>query len=193
MTPRIVFWLQGITLAWMLAECGISLYAAAAAHSIALLAFGSDSLVELFSAVITLMSFLPAFALPKERAARWAGVLLFVLAGVVGVIAIAALAGGIRPDTSPAGIAITAAALIVMPGLAWLKRKTARSTENRALAADAMQSATCAYLAAMTLAALCLQAFFPLWWLDPVAALCAIPILLVEGRRARRGDNCGCC
>src|ERR1700676_2729571 len=49
------------------------------------------------------------------------------------------------------------------------------------------------YLAAITLTALCLQAFFPLRWLDPVAALCAIPILIVEGRRAFRGESCGCC
>jgi len=40
--PAAVFWLQGITLLWMLVECGLSLYAAAAAaaHSPAMLAFG---------------------------------------------------------------------------------------------------------------------------------------------------------
>ena len=45
-----VLWLQGITLAWMLVEFGVAAYAAATAHSPALLAFGSDSLVELLSA-----------------------------------------------------------------------------------------------------------------------------------------------
>ena len=34
-----VFWLQGITLIWMLVECGLSLYAAATARSPAMLAF----------------------------------------------------------------------------------------------------------------------------------------------------------
>ena len=43
-----VFWLQGITLIWMLVECGLSLYAAAAARSPAMIAFGSDSFVELW-------------------------------------------------------------------------------------------------------------------------------------------------
>lgn len=191
--PRIVFWLQGLTLAWMLAECGIALYAAATAHSIALLAFGADSLVELLSAAVALMSFLPAFALNKTRAAHWAGLLLFALAGVVTVAALTSLVAGIRPRTSPAGMAITVAALIAMPTLAWLKRRAAKATGNRALAADAVQSATCAYLAAVTLLGLGINSMFHISWIDSMAALAAIPILVIEGRRALRGESCGCC
>ena len=56
-----VLWLQGITLAWMLVECGVSLYAAALARSPAMLAFGSDSLIELLSATVVLLQFLPRF------------------------------------------------------------------------------------------------------------------------------------
>jgi len=44
-----------------------------------------------------------------------------------------------------------------------------------------VQSATCAYLAALTLGGLLLRSFFGLRWLDPVAALAAVPILIVEG------------
>jgi divalent metal cation (Fe/Co/Zn/Cd) transporter len=46
---------------------------------------------------------------------------------------------------------ITVAALVVMPLLAWLKRKAAHAVDSCTLAADAVQSATCAYLAALTL------------------------------------------
>src|SRR5579864_5172483 len=72
-----VFWLQGITLAWMLVECGVSLYAAALAHSPAMLAFGSDSLIELFSATVVIFQLLPHFPLTQKRANRTAGLLLF--------------------------------------------------------------------------------------------------------------------
>lgn len=191
--PRTVLWLQGISLAWMLAECGVSLYAAANAHSVALLTFGADSFIELLSAAVALMSFLPAFPLTRERAARWEGFLLFALAGFVAVAATAALAEGIRPDTSLAGMAITVAALIAMPVLAWLKRRTAKKTGNRALAADAVQSATCAYLAGVTLLGLGINAAFHIRWIDSAAALVAIPVLIIEGRRALRGESCGCC
>jgi len=185
--------LQAITLVWMVVECGVSLGAAVAAHSPALLAFGSDSFVELLSAVIVLLQFLPSFPLNKTRAAQTTGVLLFLLAAVVAVSAVLALVRGVRPETSFAGIGITAAALIGMPILARKKRAAARATNNRALAADAVQSAACAYLAAVTLLGLAFNAVFHLSWVDSGAALVAIPILVIEGRRAMRGESCGCC
>ncbi len=192
-TPQAVFWLQGITLAWMLVETAGSLYSAKQAHSAALLAFGSDSLVELLSATVVLLSFLPNFSLSKERAERWAWILLFVLAGVVALAAMASLVYRVRPETSSLGIGITIAALIIMPLFAWGKRRTAHAIQNRALAADAVQSATCAYLAALTLAGLAINAAFHIHWIDSVAALAALPILIVEGRGAMRGESCGCC
>jgi len=68
-----------------------------------------------------------------------------------------------------------------------------QDTLDKALAADATQSATCAYLAAVTLAGLLIFAVWHIAWVDTVAALAAIPILVVEGRRAWRGEGCGCC
>jgi divalent metal cation (Fe/Co/Zn/Cd) transporter len=190
---RKVIWLQSITLTWMLAECGVALYGATSAHSAALLAFGSDSFVELLSATVVLLAILPSFPLTKDRAIRLAGALLFVLAGVVAVVTLLSLVYRVKPETSWSGIAITCAALVVMPILAWEKSRVARTTDNQALAADAVQSATCAYLAAVTLAGLAINAIWHISWVDSVAALLAIPILIYEGRRAFRGESCGCC
>jgi divalent metal cation (Fe/Co/Zn/Cd) transporter len=188
--PRAVAWLQWITIAWMALECGASLWAAARSHSVALLAFGSDSLVEMLSATVVLLQFLPRFPLKKMYADRAAGVLLFALALVV--VCIAWLARGRPMETSRVGIGVTALALVVMPVLAWMKRRQARLMNNRALAADATQSATCAYLAAVTLAGLASYAVWHVRWVDTVAALVAVPVILVEGRRAWRGEGCGC-
>ena len=190
--PATVFWLQGITLAWMLVECGISLYAAATARSPALLAFGSDSFVELLSACVVLLQFVPRISISERAATRLAAVLLFALAGVVSAVAILSLSLHLHPHTSPLGIAITLAALLAMPLLAKLKRREALRANNSALAADAVQSATCAYLAAIALAGLALNALFHIAWFDSVAALIAIPLLLQEGREAWRGQSCGC-
>lgn len=188
-----VLWIQGVTLAWMLVEVGVSAYAAVTAHSPAMLAFGSDSLVELLSATVVLLQWVPSMSISERRASRTAGALLFVLAIVVAGIAIAALVLGLRPETSYAGIAITVAALIVMPVLAFLKRREARRSKNAALAADAVQSATCAYLALIALTGLAINAAFHIGWFDSVAALVAVPILVKEGRSAWRGHGCGCC
>ena len=188
-----VFWIQGVTLAWMLVEFGVSAYAAVTAHSPAILAFGSDSLVELLSATVVLLQWIPSMPISERRASRIAGALLFVLAFVVTAIAVASLALRLRPATSYAGIAITIAALIAMPVLAFLKRREARRNKNAALAADAVQSATCAYLALIALAGLAINAAFHVAWFDSVAALVAVPILVKEGRSAWQGHACGCC
>jgi divalent metal cation (Fe/Co/Zn/Cd) transporter len=188
-----VFWLQGITLVWMLAECGLSLYAAASAHSPVMLAFGSDSLVELLSAVVVLLQYLPRASISERTAGRTAGVLLYVLAFVVCAIAALSLALRQHPSTSWLGIGVTLAALIVMPALAWLKRKEARRSNNAALAADAVQSATCAYLAAIALTGLAVNALFHIAWFDSLAALVAVPLLLKEARDAWQGKSCACC
>ena len=188
-----IVWLQAVTLAWMVVECGVSLAGAVAAHSPALLAFGADSFVELLSAIIVLLQYLPSFPLNKRRAARSTGVLLFLLAAVVALSAALALLRRVHPETSFAGIGITAAALIGMPILARKKRVAAMATNNPALAADAVQSATCAYLAGVTLLGLALNAVFHLSWVDSAAAFIAIPIIVMEGRRAMRGESCNCC
>lgn len=190
---RAVWWLQGVTLAWMLVECGVALYAAQAAHSPAMLAFGSDSLVELLSATVVLLQYVPAVAIEKRRAARAAAALLFVLASLVTAVAIGALVLHVQPEASRGGIAITVAALVAMPLLSWLKRREARRRNDAALAADAMQSATCAWLALTTLIGVAANATLHLAWMDSAAALIAVPLLIKEGRSAWRGDTCQCC
>jgi divalent metal cation (Fe/Co/Zn/Cd) transporter len=188
-----VLWIQGVTLAWMLIECGASLYAAAVAHSPAMLAFGSDSLVELLSATLVLVQFSSPKMVSERNAGRIAGALLFLLALTVAAAAALSLALRLRPETSRLGMVITVAALVAMPILAALKRREARRTNNVALAADAIQSATCAYLALVTLTGLTANAAFHIPWVDSLAALVAVPILLREGRLAWQGHACGCC
>src|SRR5260370_12377410 len=139
-----VFWLQGVTLIWMLVECGLSLYAAAAARCAAMLAFGSDSFVELLSAGVVLLQFLAQVSISQRNAARAAGALLFALALIVCVMAIGSLALRLRPETSRLGIGITVPALIVMPTLPRLNRRKSRRRTNAPLAAAALQPPTVA-------------------------------------------------
>ena len=158
-----------------------------------MLAFGSDSLVELLSATLVLVQFSSPKMVSERNAGRIAGALLFLLALTVAAAAALSLALRLRPETSRLGMVITVAALVAMPILAALKRREARRTNNVALAADAIQSATCAYLALVTLTGLTANAAFHIPWVDSLAALVAVPILLREGRLAWQGHACGCC
>lgn len=187
-----VLWLQIVTIGWMLIECGIALYSARAAHSSAMLAFGVDSFVELLSAFVVLAQFSPRFPLSRMMAARFAAVLLVALAVVVCATAILSLAGHVEPEGTKLGMAITIAALFVMPVLAWAKCRLSRETADAALAADAAQSGMCAWLAAVALLGVGMNSLWHITWADSAAAIIAIPMLLVEAKNAWRGDVCSC-
>jgi divalent metal cation (Fe/Co/Zn/Cd) transporter len=177
----------------MLVECSVSLVAARQANSSVLFAFGSDSFVELLSACVVLLQFLPWFPLSEGHATRSAAILLFILCGLILFTSLLALSHGVAADPSMLGIVITGCALVLMPLVASMKRTKARVTNNQALAADAVQSATCAYLAAITLCNLAANALFHIGWIDSVGALLAVPIVCIEARKAWKGKACGCC
>ncbi|HET7348448.1 MAG TPA: cation transporter [Acidobacteriaceae bacterium] len=192
-TRMAVMRLQVVSTIWMTIECAVALYGAWQAHSVVLMAFGADSFVELLSAILVLLAFSPRIRISRMRSAQLAGILLYVLAGVVVITAILAWRIRIRPESSPAGMAITVAALFGMPVLAWQKRRLSRKTGSQVLAADSVQSATCAWMAAAALAGLIADATLHVRWVDSVAALAVLPLLLIEARNAMRGESCGCC
>jgi divalent metal cation (Fe/Co/Zn/Cd) transporter len=99
---------QAITIAWMSVEAAVSLFAAWRARSPALLAFGGDSAIELFSAVVVLWRFRESAAHEdvEKRAARVAGGLLFALAAYVTITSVASLLGYSEPKPTLLGIAI---------------------------------------------------------------------------------------
>jgi divalent metal cation (Fe/Co/Zn/Cd) transporter len=176
----------------MSVEAVVSLGAAWAAHSPALLGFGGDSAVELLSAAVVLRRFYrPAKeAHAEERAARIAGGLLFVLAGLVVLASALSLLGHVEPRPSHLGIALLILAALAMPWLAWQKRRLAAETGSAALRADATESAVCGYLALIALAGLAVNTIWGVRWADPVAALALLPLIVREGWEALKGKPC---
>jgi len=179
----------------MSVEAAISLFAAWRARSPALLAFGGDSAVELLSAVVVLWRFRANVDQERaeRRAARVAGVLLFVLTACVIATSVMALLGYSEPKPTFLGIAILVAAAVVMPLLAKEKRRLSSATGSGALRADAVQSALCAYLSLIALVGLAANAIWRVPWADSVAALAIVPFVLWEGFEAIRSIPCGCC
>jgi divalent metal cation (Fe/Co/Zn/Cd) transporter len=185
---------QTVTIAWMSVEAVVSLFAAWRARSPALLAFGGDSAIELFSAAVVLWRFrTTAHENAESQAARIAGALLFALAAFVAVTSVTSLLGYSEPEPTLLGIAILVAAAAVMPWLAKEKRRLSGATGSAALRADAAQSAVCAYLSLIALAGLAMNMIWHAKWADPVSALAILPLIVWEGREAMRGNSCGCC
>jgi len=173
----------------------VSLFAAWRARSPALLAFGGDSTIELFSAAVVLWRFRasPEHEDVERRAAHVAGALLFMLAAYVAMTSVASLLGYNEPKPTLLGIAILVVAAVVMPWLAKQKRRLSGATGSAALRADAAQSVLCAYLSLIALAGLAINGIWHIKWADPAAALLIIPLVLWEGWQAVRGKPCNCC
>jgi divalent metal cation (Fe/Co/Zn/Cd) transporter len=181
--------LEYLTIGWNSLEAVIAIGAGATAGSIALVGFGFDSVIEVSSGAILLWRLLG----DEERekiALRLVGISFLALAAYVAFDAVKSLWLRDAPDESYIGIMLAALSLIVMPILARAKRKVAANLNSRALAADSRQTDICAYLSAILLAGLVLNALFGWWWADPVAALIMTPIIVKEGIEALRGETC---
>ncbi len=184
--------LQVLTIVWVSIETVVALWAAWTARSSALLGFGGDSAVELFSALVVLWHFRAAApsAAAERLAAWWAGGSLFVVAAFVIASSGVSLFGYREPKPSVAGIGLLVVAAIGMPWLASHKRKMAIQVASAALRADATESALCGYLSLIALAGLLVNAIFHAPLADPIAALALVPFIAREAWRAVHAQPC---
>ena len=191
---------KALILEWSLISYNI-LEAAAAllfgvwAKSIALVGFGLDSVIEVFSAAILGWRLSHKGSSEEEekkekKALFFVGITFFLLAAYVGYESIMKLWHQDKPDTSLPGIVLAVLSVIIMPVLGFAKMKIAKQIGSRALKADSMETIICAYLSVILLAGLVLNGLFGWWWADPVAGLVMIYFLVKEGREAMSGEGC---
>ena len=190
---RSVFEQRGVRLAWAtivwnVVEAVVAIAAGTAASSIALVGFGLDSTVEVMSAVVIVWRFRGVAEDRERRALKLIAVSFFALATYVAVQAITDLLRNSEPESSAVGIGLAIASLIVMPVLARAKRRNGTAMGSAAVVADSNQTKLCAYLSAVLLVGLVLNATVGWWWADPVAALAIAALAANEGREAWRGE-----
>jgi divalent metal cation (Fe/Co/Zn/Cd) transporter len=190
---------ESLTVAWMVVELVVAIWAGIAARSVALITFGIDSALELLTALVVLRQ----LALHTERATdeeldareRQASRLVgFGLYGLILYILVSSgfsLASGSRPESSIAGVELTCAALIIMPLLWRWRLALAGRLESPALRADAACSLVCIYLSTTLLAGLLLNRLLGWWWADPLAALAMIWWIRAEAAEALEAAKTG--
>jgi divalent metal cation (Fe/Co/Zn/Cd) transporter len=194
--------LEYLTLGWNSLEAVIAVLMGMVAGSIALVGFGIDSAIECASgAVLVWRLRTDADAHRRESAEqaahRLVGLSFFLLGAYVAYESLSTLLKREAPEHSIPGILLAAASLVVMPILARAKRRVAQGLSSNAMHADSRQTDLCAYLSAILLGGLVLNAAVGWWWADPVAGLAMVPIIAKEGISALRGEGCvcspGCC
>jgi divalent metal cation (Fe/Co/Zn/Cd) transporter len=184
--------LEILTVAWMGAEAVLAIGAGLAARSVLLTAFGFDSLIELLSGVTLLWrlsseasgSSSPRLESVERRATVISAALLLLLSAYLVLVGLGGLVARLHPEGSALGVAVAAAAVLVMPVLAWRKRRVNAVLASAALRADIAETIACAYMAAATLAGAGLNLAFGWWWAEYAAALALLAFVLMEAKEA---------
>ncbi|MDP2729748.1 MAG: cation transporter [Dehalococcoidales bacterium] len=173
---------------WNIAEAGVALFSARSAGSVALLAYGLDSLIELFAGGVLIWHLRREWRgqeheeAGEKKALRLVGITFFVLSAYIVFQAIATLLGWFtEPKESLVGIILVVASAVVMTVLFFGKMNIARKLGSPALRAEAKESLACDLQDLSLLVGLGANALWGWWWADPVAALALIPWLLKEG------------
>lgn len=180
--------LQWATIGWNSLEVFVTIGLGLAARSLALIAFGLDSLVEVFASLVVIWHMHPGAAGHAEhrdrRAMRLVGAAFAVLAVYLVVAGVRQLVTGDRPDSSIAGIAYLLVTAFVMFSLARWKRRIGTALGSEPFGAEASMTFLDGCLATSILGALALNLVFGWWWADPVAALLIGAVAAREARES---------
>jgi divalent metal cation (Fe/Co/Zn/Cd) transporter len=183
------------TIAYNLVEGIVAVSAGVVASAVSLIGFGLDSGIEVAAAAVVLVRLRAELRgdEPDERkeklALRFIAVTFFVLAAYLLIEGTRDLITGERPDTSLIGVVLTGVSMVVMPLLAFMKRRVGRSMGSRLVLADAAETALCAWLSVSTFIGLALYAVLGWTWLDAVAGFVIAGFAIMEGREAWQGDH----
>lgn len=179
--------LEWVTNGWNVMEVIVTVSLGLQARSLALVAFGLDSVVEIFASSVVIRSLGDTRPDPGDRrihsSLRLIAVAFWVLAAFLCVASVRGLVLETRPGNSPLGIAYLALTACIMFGLSGLKRRTAHHIPSETLLAESAMTFLDGCLATSVLIALVLNDALNWWWTDAMAALVVAGFAVIEGLR----------
>jgi len=180
--------LQLVTIVWNSGEVFVTIALGIVAGSLALVGFGLDSLIEVFTSVVVLwhMGSAPSSGdgARDDSARRLVRLAFAVLSAYLILASIRGLVTHMDPKTSPFGIAYLAVTAAVMVDLARRKRRMGERLASEVFLAEARMTQIDAYLAVGILVALASNAVWGWWWADPLAAA---TVGVIAAREATEG------
>lgn len=176
--------LEYITLGWNVVGVVIVLWAAMAAHSVALAGFGLDSMVEIGASTVVIWQLRGIHEHREKVALRFISIAFFALALYILAQSAHSIWHRFHPGTSPGGIVWLALTFAAMLALAAGKHSTGTHLNNQVLKTEARVTLVDAYLAGSVLLGLALNAALGWWWADPLAGLVIVFYGVAEGRHA---------
>jgi divalent metal cation (Fe/Co/Zn/Cd) transporter len=177
--------LEWATNGWNAMEVVVTISLGWQAGSLALVAFGLDSVVEIFASTVVIRNLRDDRLDPGDqrvhRSLRLIAVAFWALAAFLVVMSGRGLVLAEEPDSSPLGVAYLAVTAVAMFTLARLKKSTGDELESEPVQAEAAMTFLDGCLSLSILVALVLNAWRGWWWADPVAALLVAGFAVSEG------------
>ena len=180
---------------WNVVEAGVAFWSGTKAGSVALVAFGLDSLIELFAGGVLIWHLSRGWQereheeAAERKAQRLVGITFFLLSAYIAVQAAGTLLGWFtEPRESVVGIILVIASALVMTAIFFPKMSLSKKLGSPALRGEAIESLVCDLQDLTVLVGLGANALWGWWWADPVAALALIPFLLKEGWEGVKGE-----
>ena len=179
--------LEYVTLGWNVVGVVVLTVTALAARSVALAAFGIDSLIEILASTMVVWQLTGTDTTSRTGptlrviATAFAGLAVYTL-----VQSVVVLATGDHPGRSVAGTAWLALTALVMFALARGKAETGGRLGNPVLRTEARITVIDGVLAVIILLGVVLNTAVGWWWADPVAALVLVLYATREARHAWR-------
>lgn len=185
----------------------VSIYFGISDDSMALVGFGADSFIEVFSAMLVLWRLRAEagvsskLTIDRERKATLGiGALFVALALVTAISTIIQVRSARHPETTVPGLVISLLSLSFMVFLWRAKLRVAEGLDSSTVLKDAECSLACIKLSAVLLIGSLLFVIAPaLWWADAAAAGFLSALILHEGIGTIRGalrpeftGGCGC-
>jgi divalent metal cation (Fe/Co/Zn/Cd) transporter len=190
---RRMHWLLGLTFVHVFGEGGLALFEAVRTGSLALLAFGLESVIEGGAAFLAVRHLRHLADEEEDHArrdqmlARWIGVSFLALASYTLTRGVFELIKGHDAEPSVLGLLLTVFATFGMPIVGYFKWKTSRSLGSKGLAAEAKESIACSVGSGLTMVAMIGGLLSAPHWLDPALSLLMVPWFLREGLAHVRG------
>ncbi len=179
--------LEWATNGWNVLEVVVTIGLGIAARSLAMVAFGLDSVVEVFASTVVIRNLHDRRHDPGDRRVHRSLRLLAVAFWLLGACLLVASVRGIvlatHPEHSPVGMAWLALTAVVMFALAASKRITGRELGSEPLTAEASLTFLDGCLSTGILLALALNATLGWWWADAGAALVVAGFGVAQGVR----------
>jgi divalent metal cation (Fe/Co/Zn/Cd) transporter len=172
----------------MTVECAVAIYSGLAAWSLALLAFGGDSLIELLSSFAVVQHLRTSLrgrrsstAHAETKRAEWVTTLLLLsLIPAIALGAVYSFLSGIKPESSLLGIAVAVAAVGIMPVLWFEKKRIGAAADCLPLTVDAVESATCFWMSTALLCGLAINYVWRISWIDYLATFVILVFVVRE-------------